>query len=377
MKRVIQSILFTLAASVLSAQTSVFVTVTNHNEEALTWCGAATGQMAVSGYPSGACNVVQADMWDAIQAHQLEAGWDTDPKGLRDGMMAICPGAHWVDFSNPSASSLMYSAAYWMNRLHYPVPVLLSTTPHNSVVAHREHWILIKGIVTDNNPLTTSSVTLQYVFIVDPSPTVFGDPPAELLISGSQFYLEFQPVAKPGSAYDGKYVAIIEPPDRTGTATAKRLPITGTLLSAAQVLERAQRELATAAKYAPSVGEAGVLQPARPQLVNGGRNGAYYIVRFAARGKLPTLAVVLNAYSGQLMEVVKHAPRSFLEESQVLEKAGRYLRNVKTSNLKATLVAPPEGSAPYEPVWRVTANDVDLMVDPVGKVRRAPRRLIP
>jgi len=377
MKRVIQSILCTLAAAVLSAQTSVFVTVTNHNEEALTWCGAATGQMAVSGYPAGACPVVQADMWDAIQAHQLEAGWDTDPKGLRDGMMAICPGAHWVDFSNASAPALMYSAAYWMNRLHYPVPLLLSTTPHNSVAAHHERWILIKGMVTDNNPLTTSSVTLQYVFIVDPSPTVFGDPPAELLISGSQFYSEFQAVAKPGSAYDGKYVAIIEPPERTGTATAKRLPISGTLLSAAQILARAERELATAAKYAPSIVESNALQPMRPQIVNGGRGGAYYIVRFAAPGKLPTLTVVLNAYSGELMEVVKHAPRSFLDESHALENAGRFLRGAKVSNLKATLVAPLEGSAPYEPVWRVTANDVDLMVDPEGKVRRLPRRLIP
>jgi len=376
MKRVIPLILYMLASAALSAQTSVFVTVTNHNEEALNWCGAATGQMAVSGYPAGACNVVQADMWDAIQNHHVEAGWDTDPKGLKDGMMAICAGAHWVDFSNVSATSLMYSAAYWMNRLHYPVPVLLSTSPHNSVASHREHWVLIKGIVTDNNPITTSSVTLQYVLLVDPSPANFGDPPVERFISGSQFYSEFQAVAKPGSAYDGKYVAIIEPPERSGTATAVKLPITGRLLAADQILSRAQREVATAAKYVSSLREYGPLQPMRPQLVNGGRDGAYYIVRFAERDKPPTLSVVLNAYSGQLMEVVKHAPRQFLDERQVLENARGFLRNVRTDNLKATLVA-PEGSAPCEPVWRVTADDVDLLIDPNGRVRRVPRRPIP
>src|SRR5450759_52992 len=86
---VLVAVVILAAASRVTAQTSVFVTLTNHSEEALTWCGAATGQMVVGGYPASACAVVQADMWDSIQTHKVEASWDTDPGGLRDAMMAL------------------------------------------------------------------------------------------------------------------------------------------------------------------------------------------------------------------------------------------------------------------------------------------------
>src|SRR5438270_1818793 len=176
MKRTIQSIKLVLAAAVMAlslpaaAQVSTFVTVTNHSEEALTWCGAAAGQMVVSGYPGGSCVQIQADMWDAIQTAKVESSWDTDPAGLRSAMTTLCPlppGGHWSIFADPSAASLMYSVARWMKLRHYPVAAVLNTNPHNALVSHREHWDTIKGIVTDLDPTTNPAVTLQFVFITD------------------------------------------------------------------------------------------------------------------------------------------------------------------------------------------------------------------
>ena len=65
MNRRIAALLFGLCtAGSLQAQPlhSVILSVPLYGEEALTWCGPATAQMVMEGYPAGACSVLQEDI---------------------------------------------------------------------------------------------------------------------------------------------------------------------------------------------------------------------------------------------------------------------------------------------------------------------------
>jgi len=377
MKRTIQFIKLVLGVVAVlalslpaAAQVSTFVTVTNHSEEALTWCGAATGQMVVSGYPAGSCAPIQADMWDAIQAAKVEASWDTDPAGLRSAMTTQCPlppTGHWAIFADPSAPSVMHSVARWMRSLHYPVAAVLNTNPHNTLTTHREHWVVIKGIVTDLDPVTNPSVTLQFVFITD-QPANLGDPAVDRFLTGSQWYSEFQAVVNASSAYNGKFVAIIEPPQVRGTATAKVLPITGVLISSERAVAAAKNAI-NSLKYAESFREIGQMQPQTPVLVNPGRRG-YYIVPFAKPGAAPSMAILINAYSGDLMEAGRFAPRPILAERDAISRVARLLGRETLVNAKTTLVS-TERDSPYFPAWRVNVDGENVDVQQNGATRRA------
>src|SRR5215510_2391416 len=133
-----------LAAVAQHTAVSTLLPAGYHSEEALTWCGPATGQMIVAGYPTSACTVVQADVDASIQTHKVEGNWDTDPAGLRASFADVCP--------LPSA-----------------------------------HWVAITAIVTDVNPVGNPTVNLQFVQFIDPSPTNLGDPPMVRFVTGAQW----------------------------------------------------------------------------------------------------------------------------------------------------------------------------------------------
>jgi hypothetical protein len=386
MKSTKQSMMALLAAmalmtvsSAVRADVSVLTPVTPRAEEALTWCGAATGEMVVGAYPSGSCSPVQADVWDAIQTNKVEPSWDTDPAGLKEAMMTLCPppgGGHWVVFSNTNASTLMYSVAFWMRRNSFPVAAVLNTDAHNAIGAHQEQWVAIKGIVTDVDPLTSSSVTLKYIFIVQQAP-VFGDPAVERFITGSQWYSEFEAVTKAASTYNGKFVAVIEPPPSTGTLKAKLRLVTGTILSAQRILPLLQRSLRNSEVARLELFRDLVrLQPQTPVLVNPER-GAYYIVPFGTPGKPATMAALVNAYDGELLEVARLRPRPVPSEREAIQRALRLVGRDKSKEppaAKATLVY--EGGLPYYPSWRVNVDREEVLVDVAGNARRrtSPRK---
>lgn len=363
-----------LPASGASASHSVFVTVPPRSEEALTWCGAATGQMVVAGYPASACVKDQADVDASIQAHKVEGNWDADPAGLRDAMMEQCPppgGGHWVAFARPDAPSLMYSAAYWMTRNHYPVAMLMGTAAHNGFAPHQEHWVAIKGLVTNVDPTTAASATvnLEYVFFVDPA-VPLGDPPMERFVAASTWYAELQAVTKAPSAYTGKFVAVIEPPTKTGRAIARAQVLVGRVIPLAQAVRRASEAVRTL-KLAEKEEFRGLAQarPLDPLLVNP-RRGGYYIVPFAEGDKPPALAVLVNAYTGEFQEAGRFAARKFLPEKAALEHVRKALRleQLPPGDYKVEL-ASPEAGARYLPEWRVTLRGRTLAVDQAGAVR--------
>lgn len=367
------AVVLLIASPPLSAQTSTFIAVPGHSEEALTWCGAATGQMIIGGYPAGACTVLQADVWASIQANKAEATWDTDPAGLKAAMMdpAVCASsAHWSIFANTDPQQLMWSVAYWMKRMHYAAAAVLDTAGHSSIASHKEHWVVIKGIVTDLDPTTASTVNLQYVLIVDPSPASFGDPPLERFLSGSQWYSMFKTVTLGTSTYAGKYVALIEPPPTTGIAVAKRQPLIGKVIRPERAVAAAQRALLIDLRRAGVFDDMRELRPEMPLLVNPKRGG-YYLVSFrGAKGS--AMAVLINAYSGAFMEAARMKPRPILPRNEALSMARRFLRRDQAKNAEAALEA-REGESPYFPTWRVALNGDEVLIDVAGNVRKAAR----
>lgn len=359
-----------IAAPALIAQTSTFITVPAHSEEALTWCGAATGQMILGGYATP-CNVLQADVWATIQAHKSETMWDTDPVGLGQALMdqSLCVSpAHWTaNLSSTNAQSVMWSVARWMKIKHYAVAAVLDTNGHNGIPSHKEHWVVIKGIVTDLDPTTATTVNLQYVLMEDPSPANLGDPPVERWLSGSQWYALFQPVTLTGSAFSGKYVAVIEPPERLGTAPARPRVFSGTIIPPERAVAAARRALTADLSRAESFRTAANLQAGTPVLVNPSR-GAYYIVPFG-----DALAVLVNAYNGEFMEAGHVKTRPILSKTDAVARASRFLARGRPDNAEATLVA-PEGVSPYFPAWRVAIGNEQLLIDTTGAVRKLPRQ---
>lgn len=357
-----------------SADHSAFVTVTGHSEEALTWCGPATGQMVMGGYPTSACTLDQVDVDASIQAHKVEGNWDTDPAGLRDAMMELCPppgGGHWVVYARTDASSLTHSEAYWMTRNHFPVAALLSTTSHNSFGPHQEHWVAIKGMVTDVDPTTNPTVTLNYVFFVDPA-VPLGDPPLERFVSGGVWLSELQAVTKTPSAYNGQFVAVIEPPPTIGKVRFKQLVLVGRPIRIPEAVRAATRwvrdlkltEMATFREFAGA-------QAGEPVLVNAKRGG-YYIVPFAVPGKPAALAVLVNAYNGDFLEAGRFTPRKFLPERTALERlrsAFRLKDPIGPADYKAELVSTPDAATRYLPEWRITTRGRTLAVGQLGDVR--------
>ena len=373
----IAAVLTLLAAAPSSAQLhSVMLSVPSHAEEALTWCGPATAQMIMEGYPSGACTLSQADTWLAVLADKAEAMWDTDPQGLRGAMMGLCPpgSGSWVVHARSDSDDLMFSVAFWMTHNSYPAGLLLDTQSHNSYTAHKEHWVVVKGIVTDADPTPTSTVNLEYIWITDPA-VPLGDPPLERYIAGATFYAELQPVNKPASTYNGKYVAVIEPPQRRGRLHVRPEILTGRPILLPDVLRHVRRWIdeLKLAEIGPFEGLRGA-RPMDPLLVNA-RRGGYYLVPFALDGKTASLAILVNAYTGGFQEVVAFAPHRRINREQAVKLASPALKLEPSARATAFLIAGPGVAPRYAPAWRVESKRGAVLVQPDGVVHRIRRIL--
>ncbi len=383
------AVLFIASSAWAQPLHSVMVSVPDHPEEALTWCGPATGQMIMEGYPSGACSHLQEDVWMATQSYKTETMWDTDPDGLKGAMNTLCPPAgRWNIYSDTDPQKIMHSVAFWMTINNYPVAGLLNTLPHNSYTAHAEHWIAIRGIITDVDPTTNPTVDLQFVWFNDPAVSL-GDPSIERFVSGSTWYSEFQPVTKAGSSYHGKYVAIIEPPEIKGTAIAPVEVLTGKIITPDDALRYAAKWVKEHKLY--KMKPYTVLKkakPLNPLLVNGNYSG-YYIIPYASEGENAQAAVIVNAYTGNFQEVGAFKPVRYIPKQEAIDIALKYLNlqrpgeaqginpQPEPPGVSAELVYPigePTVSR-YFPIWKVTANRKVVGVSRQGKIlAKMPRQ---
>lgn len=352
---------------------SVMLSVPSYPEEALTWCGPATAQMIMEGYPSGSCSVLQEDIWMAIQSNKAEAMWDTDPAGLEKALETLClPPRSWAIHANADPRAVMYDVAHWMTYNNYPVAGLLNTLAHNDYTAHSEHWIVIRGIITDSIPATTDpNITLWFVWFNDPAVNL-GDPAIVRFVSGSTWYSEFQPVTKPGSTYNGKYVAVIEPPEKKGIAIAPAEVLIGKLISPDDILGYASKWIE---EYKLFEREPYVIlnkaRPLKPLLVNKDYGG-YYIIPYSidASKRLVSAAVIVNAYTGNFQEVGVFKPVAYLAKEEAINISIKHLNVEKPQKVDAELIFPlgEQAVSRYFPIWKVTADTKVLGVGREGNI---------
>lgn len=350
---------------------SVLLTVPEYSEEALDWCGPATGQMIMEAYPTGGCIIPQEDVWTSILIEKTETMWNTDPEGLKQTMIDSCtPTGTWIIYDDTDSTDLMHTVASLMTKYKYPVAAVLNTMPHNSVSAHSEHWVTIRGIVTDKDPTTNSTVDLIAVWLNDPAPATFGDPAVVRFISGSSWYSEFTRVSKTGSSYLDKFVVICEPPETKGKAIAHVEKTTGEIISPDQAVAFAKTFIKvhklTKMKAYSSLKNA---RPSEPLLVNKKRK-AYYIVPFIYEEKreLCEVAMLINAYDGTMKEVGAFKPVRYLAEKEAIQIAMESFRVKTADRIESELVTPPGyDHNEYFPLYKVQMDNKTLYVNREGK----------
>lgn len=360
---------------------SVMLTVPDYAEEAVNWCGAATAQMIMQGYPAASCTLLQEDIWLSIQSYKTETMWDADPEGMRKAMKNLCPpSGTWSIHSDTDPQALMFTMARLMTRYLYPTAVLLDTESHNDYAPHQEHWIAVRGIITDVDPTApgVTSVNLNFVWFTDPA-VPMGSPAVERFISGTTWYSEFQSVNKAGSVYAGKYVIVTEPPEIKGLAKAPREVLRGAVITPREALSFAAKwieiykldEIKTYSLLKKA-------KPLEPMLVNAGQGG-YYIIPYSTdrEGRLANLSILVNAYNGNFQEIGVFQPTAYLKKEEAMRLAVASLREEKPQKVDAVLVSSKTqmGGNRYFPFWEVTADKTVLNVGQQGVFfRKAIRR---
>lgn len=336
-------------------------TIPSYCQETSYWCGAATGQMALEGYPAGVEHPFsQTHVWNRIQVHKDDAGvsWATDPDGLRDTLMELGgdPGVYWGIYTNSTAQSLMHTVTYWMARREYPTPVL---------VYGFAHWVLITGFTTDVYPTSSNTVQLLWVEIIDPwnppCPTASSGG-AISLMTGINWYSNYwySPGNIPASKWDGNYVAIVEPPEDGGRAWAsEERMVQGRPISADEAIRYA---LTWIEKYElwkrDAFAALRTAQPLEPLVANAEFKG-YYIVPFGVpESGYSETAILLNAYTGEFQEVGAFPrPVRYLQEEEAFGLARRYLCLCQERDVdyRARLFFEPSSLSEtrFLPIWEI------------------------
>jgi hypothetical protein len=373
-----------------------------YGQEDCCWCGAASGQMIMDGYPDPADRLYheQEDIWDAIQVNNsmsvidIDAGWCTDPEGLRQTLIDMNPPpwlGTWNVFTNPIRNEALFDILYWMNWNDYPVATLID---------EGGHWVVIVGYETDIEPVGGSNPVLQEITKYDPDPHNVG---SVITMDAAVWYATdwVGPVQYAGTWHD-QYVAVIEPPVIKGTVEVKMVERIGKeIIPPEEAIKYAKKwidelELYKKPPYA-ILQRSGVnnLQPIlvreeiKPGLEKEKEVPYYYIVPFGfeyeigARGiGLARVCMIVNAYTGRFEEIGAFGkPVRYLPEEEVIDIIARSLglKREEMKEFKPTLMFQPSDITHIRlyPFWRIMVKDRILYVDQLGKIYRTIKPSVP
>jgi hypothetical protein len=365
--------------------------VTLYGQQKCTWCGAATGQMIMNGYPDPAHRLflTQQTIWNSIQANNstdptdVTTNWATDPFGLRDAMMALnAPpsGGHWVVFSNATRDTVMFDILFWMNRNHYPVAVLINKGGH---------WVALVHFISDVEPLEGTSPTLQTITKYDPEPHNVG---TVSTMTGAVWYAtDWNGAIIYAGTWLNRYVAVIEPPEAKGTVKIERVTRIGKQkippsraielvkmwIKEDRIPNRQQHALLARKDLAflePIVVTEHAVSIEKPQA-----EPCYYIVPIGLQmersknGSVQArIAVMLNAFTGEFEEITTFGrPVKYLTQDEAVSVAAKALgiRRVP-EDVKVSLEFTPSDITHIRayPYWKVTLKDRSVFVDQLGAV---------
>jgi len=358
-----------------------------YGQEQCNYCGAAAGQMARNGYPNAADRLfyAQVDVWNVIQANNstlpADSAWATDPHGLTACMNLLSnpAGVHWSEFANASRDIVLFDTLYWMNRRHFPSPVLIN---------RGGHWIDIVGYVTDVEPVAGSSPVLQSISVNDPEPHNVG---TSTTFSAAQWFGgPWNGDIIYSGTWLGKYVTVVEPPIEEGRVIVKRVKRTGDSIIKPEEAQRLAQEWLREyrsdrqEKYALLNRED--IHPMEPLLVREGASRRakavphYYIVPFAFRNEFAERGsqmargcVLVNAYTGAFEEVTTFGrPIRYLTREDALAIVASALqkdvRELKKVDADLMFEAGDITHIRSYPFWRVDLGERTLYVDQLGKL---------
>ena len=129
------------------------------------YCGAASAQMIMNGYPDpAACQLInQITIYNWIQTNQTEAAPYKAPGKVRDAIHNFNPppgSANFVARSYSDAHEATYKMLLWMRRTNYPAAAMINGN----------HWIVVTGYETDVDPEGNPNVNLLSIDYHDPLP---------------------------------------------------------------------------------------------------------------------------------------------------------------------------------------------------------------
>lgn len=262
----------------------------------------------------------QADLYSLILLHNTESTtWYSDPNGIKGTLMdsTIPHCGNWVDFSSTNKTTLLGQMLYYM-KAGYFTPVSIGSG---------EHWVTVIGYHTDAEPMAPSStVTLLNVFFYDPLP---GNPTPSAWVTGTLWMNGPDywgvPHSKPGSSWDNKYIAVIEPPHARIRVRVERWIREGEILPIERIHESFEHWIRYAREKELARGPFEILgKPVRikkPILVKA-EDYSYYIVPFTDE----RLVAIFNAYTGQFEEF-----RQFKLPQRFILNAEEIYGNIKES----------------------------------------------
>lgn len=375
-------------------------------QQSCCWCGAASAQMIMDGYPNASDRLLYpqgpptvppglTNCWDVIQANKstnptdIAQQWCTDPIGLKACLMTLNPppGGHWAIFADANRDVLMFDVLYWMNQNNFPVAALINGG---------QHWIVIVGYLTDVQPVANSTPTLQKITILDPEPHDVG---TQTIMTGDVWYAtKFANSVAFAGSWLNQYVAVVEPPVTKARVKVMEIKRIGEkIILPEEAIESARKaidalDLAKNPSYAV-LKKKGMrnLQPilVREEIKLGleeERVPYYYIVPFGFEREtgecgvaLARFCVIINAYTGQFEEITAFGkPIRYLPEEEAIDVVAKALDLKKEETrkmlagqaMRATLIFQPSEITHIRtyPFWKITVKERSLYVDQLGKL---------
>lgn len=354
-----------LAAGTACAQFTLGLNVPLYGQDTSYYCGAASAQMMMMGYPNPADRACfgQTHIYNRIQAHKQNNAYYTDADGLRDTVMELNPPplGHYSIFHNTDRDIVMHDNLYWMASREYPTATL---------IWGGAHWVVISGFQTDVDPRAGNAV-LQSIDINDPAPMDYPprDDPCTVpdegneggtfrQMTGTAWYANdwANPTDAAGKWQD-EYIAIVEPPAVAGRITVREPEaFCGDVIPAGTAVELATRYVREMNLFRRE--PFAFLLKTRPKtafLVNREFKG-YYLVPFQSKDGLCPGAIILNAYTGAFQEVGAFArPLPYISEEEAIGIAACSARRGTPGPGAAELVFEysEQTRSRYRPVWRV------------------------
>lgn len=349
------------------AQFDFLLNVPLYGQDTWYYCGAASAQMMMMGYPNPADNSCQGQIfiYNRIQAHKQDNGFYSDPDGLRDTVMELNspPGTgRYNIFHNTDRDIVMHDILFWMAKRNYPTATLIN---------HGAHWVVITGFQTDRDPRLGDAI-LQMIDINDPAPQDFAphDDPCTSVnegneggtvrhVTGTSWYSnDWIDPNSYGTKWLNEYVAIVEPPRVLGRVTAQEEKFCGKVISPERAIELALQHVKERKLYEKKpFWYLKETYPRRAFLTNKKYKG-YYVVPFEfKKEKLSPGAILLNAYTGEFQEIGAFPrPLEFLSEEEAIQIAICSVRKKPTKPPLAELMFKicEQTRSRYRPIWKVS-----------------------